>query len=147
MSKFTGGHMLAIFVVGFGIVIGVNLYMASAATSTFNGVVVENSYVASQNYNEWLEQAREQDKLGWSARSERLPDGRLAITTNGVPQYATVRAIIDHPLGKHESQDIALSRKGENGLVSLEPLPQGRWKVRLVITSGDDRWTSLKELS
>jgi nitrogen fixation protein FixH len=53
-SGFTGRHM-AITIVGFFlVVIVVNLAMARMATSTFGGVVVENSYVASQHYNRWL---------------------------------------------------------------------------------------------
>ena len=46
VRPFTGRHMAAIMVAFFGVVIAVNVYMARLATSTFTGVVVENSYVA-----------------------------------------------------------------------------------------------------
>ena len=46
--KFTGWHMTAILVGFFAIVISVNLFMARAAIGSFGGVVVDNSYVASQ---------------------------------------------------------------------------------------------------
>jgi len=42
-KPFTGRHMLAVLVGFFGVVIAVNFIMASYATSTFGGVVVENS--------------------------------------------------------------------------------------------------------
>ena len=51
---FTGWHMATILVSFFAIVVGVNLLMARFATSTFGGVVVENSYVASQQFNQPL---------------------------------------------------------------------------------------------
>ena len=65
-GQFTGKHMAAVLVCGFAIVIGVNLFMARAAISTFGGLVVENSYVASQNFNGWLEEARQVKSFGWT---------------------------------------------------------------------------------
>ena len=58
MSRpFTGRHMAMILVAFFGVVIVVNLIMARYASSTFGGIVVENSYVASQEFNKWLDEA------------------------------------------------------------------------------------------
>ena len=67
-GKFTGWHMTAIFVAFFGIVMAVNFYMARMAVGTFGGTVVDNSYVASQEYNSWLGAAARQDKLGWNVK-------------------------------------------------------------------------------
>src|SRR5258707_1136166 len=61
----TGWHMLAIVSLFFGVIIAVNIALAVAATGTFPGLVVENSYVSSQHYDELLARAREQDKAGW----------------------------------------------------------------------------------
>jgi nitrogen fixation protein FixH len=57
--------MLAVVFVFFGVIIAVNIALAVAATGTFPGLVVENSYVSIQNYDEILARAREQDKAGW----------------------------------------------------------------------------------
>src|SRR5204862_1481429 len=62
---FTGWHMLAVVVLFFGTIIGVNIVMVLAATGTFPGLVVTNSYVASQHYNELLASDRAQDRQGW----------------------------------------------------------------------------------
>src|SRR3546814_19411645 len=51
---FTGRHAAMILIAFFGVVISVNIVMASFALSTFGGTVVDNSYVASQHSNEWL---------------------------------------------------------------------------------------------
>ena len=48
---FTGRHMTMVLVAFFGTIIVVNFTMARFASSTFGGVVVENSYVASQHFN------------------------------------------------------------------------------------------------
>ena len=52
--RFTGGHMLALVCGFFGVVIAVNLTMALFATGSWTGLVVKNSYVASQHFNEEL---------------------------------------------------------------------------------------------
>ena len=68
-KAFTGRHAAMILVAFFGTVIGVNMVMASFALSTFGGTVVDNSYVASQHYNEWLARADAQDRLGRASLS------------------------------------------------------------------------------
>ena len=54
VRPFTGYHMTAILVAFFGVVIVVNFVMARYAVATFGGTVVDNSYVASQEFNGWL---------------------------------------------------------------------------------------------
>jgi nitrogen fixation protein FixH len=49
---FTGRHMAIIMVSFFAVVIGVNLTMAMLARTSWTGLVVANSYVASQHFNE-----------------------------------------------------------------------------------------------
>jgi len=58
-GPFTGKHFAVIIVAFFAVVIGVNLFMATQASATFGGVVVENSYVASQEFNKWLDEAEQ----------------------------------------------------------------------------------------
>ena len=66
--QFTGWHMVAVMVLFFGTVIGVNLTLAWFANKSWTGLVVKNSYVAGQTYNEELQKAREQAALGYTAR-------------------------------------------------------------------------------
>jgi nitrogen fixation protein FixH len=138
--EFTGKDMATIMVAGFGIVIAVNFYMASLAIGGFGGVVVENSYVASQKFNGWLEQARESERLGYSASLERDADGRLAVTTDGVPASALLTADLRRPLGTPEDMSLQFEQTGENSFVSTRAVPTGRWIVRLAIDAGGTPW-------
>ncbi|MEM8811147.1 MAG: FixH family protein [Pseudomonadota bacterium] len=64
-GQFTGRHMLLVMLGFFGVIIAVNLTMATIARQSWTGLVVKNSYVASQKYNEHLAAARSQKALGW----------------------------------------------------------------------------------
>lgn len=144
--EFTGRHMATVMVLGFGVVVAVNLYMASEATSTFGGVVVENSYVASQKFNGWLASAERSSKLGWNVGLVRGDDGRLRVTTANVPDGAQVSAVAHHPLGRMPDTAIGFAPDGQGRFVSSTALPAGRWTVRLAVTAGKDTWRGQQAL-
>ena len=146
-KNFTGKHMFLILFVGFGVVVAVNFGMAALASRSFSGVVVENSYVASQDFNEWLEAAEMQESLGWNAQVSRDPSGRLLVATDGVPAGATVRAEIRRPLGEHETSSIDLAESEAGRFLSADALPSGRWIVRLMIEAGDDRYAIEEQIA
>lgn len=142
VRPFTGRRMAAILVVGFAIVVGVNLTMAGLATSSFSGVVVENSYVASQQFNRWLDEAAHEEKLGWTVTPVRLTDGRVEVRMEGVPAKARISAIARHPIGREAERELAFLPAGANRFLSTSALPQGRWILRLEIAAGADSWRS-----
>jgi len=139
-KEFTGRHMLVAMIGGFAIIISVNFFMASLAIRGFGGVIVENTYVASQKFNDWLAEARRQDALGWNARLVRTPDGYLVIKTESVPDMALASADIRRPLGELEPGKLALTRQSDGSFRSETPLAEGRWIVRLEITSSGESW-------
>ncbi|MDR2858255.1 MAG: FixH family protein [Novosphingobium sp.] len=144
---FTGRHMAAIMVGFFAVVIAVNLFMAREASATFGGVVVENSYVASQHFNRWLDEAHAEDALGWQAALSRRRDGRvvLALTGSGaVPDRVT--AIARHPLGRQPDFALDFAPDGAGRLVSAEVLPAGRWRLRLEVRAKGKLWRSEGEV-
>lgn len=140
-TEFTGRHMWAVMICGFGVVVAVNFYMASLAVRGFGGVVVENSYVASQDFNGWLSAARQQEKLGWSAQAVRQDDGNVRIVTTGVPAGADVSVQFRRPLGKPETIVLDFTPAASGEYVSPESVPAGRWIARIAIFAADDRWT------
>lgn len=144
-KTFTGRHITIILLTFFGVVIAVNLTMATFATRTFGGVVVENSYVASQNFNEWLDAAKRQDELGWTIRPTMGADRRIdvALTVTG----AEVSGFARHPLGREK--DLPLSfRVDESGKLRSEQfLPAGRWLLHLLVRKGADEARLIETLS
>lgn len=138
--KFTGWHVTAIFVAFFATVVAVNFGMAWAAVRGFGGAVVENSYVASQDYNRWIEEQRREDALGWSATISRDDAGRIVVATVGVPDDATVTAFLRRPLGVPEDRTVKMHRSGPARFTS-PATERGRWIVRLEVVAGAKAWS------
>lgn len=145
-KPFTGRHMAAIFVGGFAIVFAVNFLMASIAVSSFHGTVVDNSYVASQNYNGWLKQAAASKALGWQAVPHRRADGRVVVETLGVPAGARITGTAEHPLGLRADTPLTFAPSGKGSWVSAQTLAPGRWQVRLAIRAGGEAWAGEAEI-
>ena len=137
---FTGWHMLGVMVLFFGTIITVNLVMAWNATHSWSGLVVQNTYVASQEFNGWLDQAERQRALGWTATVARDEDNRLAIQLDNAPQYTVVTAEARHPLGQAPNRHLTFSPKGDGRFLSQQALPAGRWIVRITAQSGETVW-------
>lgn len=145
-KTFTGRHMAGIFVGGFAIVIAVNVAMASVAVGSFHGTVVDNSYVASQNYNGWLKQAAASKALGWQAVPHRRGDGRVVVETLAVPAGARITGTAEHPLGARADTPLTFAPAGQGRWLSNETLAPGRWQVRLAVRAGDQAWAGGAEL-
>ncbi|OYX37989.1 MULTISPECIES: FixH family protein [unclassified Sphingomonas] len=143
---FTGWHMLAIMVAFFGVIIAVNFTMARFAVGTFGGVVVDNSYVASQRFNGWLAEARAQDKLGWRVVPGIDATGRLQIAATdaqGALIGGQMTVTARHPLGRLPDQTIAMHATS-TGFAADVPLPSGRWQLRIVLRA-DGRTARFEE--
>lgn len=135
-GEFTGRRMAIVMIAFFGVVIAVNLVMATLATSTFGGTVVDNSYVASQNFNSWLREARDQDKLQWSEQTGLDSSGRLVSqlrSPSGPLSNAIVEAHVSHALGLEPERVMTLASEGQGQYRSSEVVPSGRWVVRLLV--------------
>lgn len=139
-KPFTGKHAAIILCVFFGIIMAVNFTMARYASATFGGVVVKNSYVASQEFNKWLDRAEEQAGWGWQVTSQSQDDGRVLIRTHGVPADAAVTAVARHPLGKHSDTTLAFRHIEGGTYVSTTPLPDDRWTLRMQVSAGGKVW-------
>lgn len=77
MAEITGRHVLGFTVAAFGVIIAVNVLMAYQAISTFPGLEVDNSYVASQDFDA---DRKAQLALGWQlAPAYDLGKGELTL--------------------------------------------------------------------
>lgn len=128
---FTGWHMLGIMVAFFGVVIGVNITLAVLSSGTWTGLVVENSYVASQEFQEKLDALHVQQALGWSS-SFAYADGnaRLLVTdADGRPTDLGPRVELqfNRPIGDHEDQTLMLARATDGSYAAQTTLAGGAW--------------------
>ena len=140
-KPFTGWHMTAILVGFFAIVMAVNFTMATFAMATFGGKVVENSYVASQHYNQLLDRAAAQDTLGWDEAITLDADRhvRLAVTHLGEPlAISGVTAMLSHPLGRVPATALRFVPDGTGAMRSVKALAPGRWRLDASVRHGSD---------
>lgn len=146
-GRFNGRHMAIIIFAFFGVVVAVNFYMAHLASSTFSGVVVENSYVASQHFNRWLDEAHREDALGWHASAARDADGRIGVTLVKVPAGAVVTGEAWHPLGRQPDHVLHFTAAHDGRFVSAERVAAGRWTIRLEVAANGQRWRTEEPIS
>ncbi len=147
---FTGRHIAVILATFFGVVIAVNLLMARFAIGTFGGTVVDNSYVASQNFNSWLAQARSEAALGWRVVVSRDAEGRVMVVATGAQGQplsdAIVTAVARHPLGRRPEQAMAFAQAG-TGFRSTAPLGAGRWQLLVIVRHGGQAMRVVADLA
>lgn len=136
----TGRKVLAIFVAGFAVVLIANLTMMFAATGSFPGLVVQNSYVASQGFDR---KTAAQRALGWTASAE-YADGRLTVAMtgrDGAPLGGiAVAARVGRPASDRDDVylDLVEAEGGAPGTYAGDlGLGQGMWRVEIIGTGAD----------
>jgi nitrogen fixation protein FixH len=144
--KITGWHALGALTAFFGVVVAVNVYMAREAFASFGGLVVDNSYVASQDFNRWLDEAKRSKELGWQAQVTMRADRHLAIALTGAPAGAVLTGEAWHPLGQLPDVPLVFSARQDGIYLSDKALPHGRWTLRLEASAGGDVWRSEQAL-
>lgn len=137
--EFTGKHMLAVLVLFFGTIISVNLMLAYFANSTWSGLVVHNSYVASQHFNEEQAIARKHAALGWHP-SVAYEGGELRfklLDAKGSPVVTDgVKVKLMRPAHEGLDQVIALEDKGAGIHTVATDLVGGQWVVEVLAEAG-----------
>ncbi|ANL36516.1 nitrogen fixation protein FixH 1 (plasmid) [Rhizobium phaseoli] len=132
---FTGWHMLLATSAFFAVVIAVNVTMAVYASSSWSGLVVENTYVASQEFN------------GKAAAMKAMAASGIegALSLNGseirydIHEQGGAPAIIDkvtlnfkRPVGDHEDFSLALRKTGEGRFEADHEVAGGDWIVEAI---------------
>ncbi|MGL4490937.1 MAG: FixH family protein [Rhizobiaceae bacterium] len=150
-KEFTGRHMFIIMVLFFGVIIAVNLTMATLASTSWSGLVVKNSYVASQQFNEKVEAARTQRALGWTPVLQFQPD-LISFQMQGqsgesIP-LEQVKMVLRHPVGEDADRELLLQRQTDGSFGTNEKIPDGVWIVETTARTGQhpDHFTTRKVL-
>lgn len=129
--EFTGKHALMVFCGAFAVIIGVNIALAVNAVSTFPGLEVKNSYVASQQFDQ---RRSAQQALGWSVYAS-AQDGqvRLEISdADGKPvEVAKLSATLGRATHVQDDQKPQFVFDGD-AYVAPADLGAGNWNIRMV---------------
>ena len=137
--EFTGRHMLAIILAFFGVVIAVNLTMATLANTSWTGLVVENTYVASQQFNKKAEEGRAQAALGWSGNlTIAWGEVRYSLTdAAGKPvTLRGVKVLFRHPAYEKEDKAITLAPATGREFAAQHTPKDGVWIVEVDADAG-----------
>lgn len=137
---FTGRHMLLVMLAFFGVIIAVNVVLAVLAADSWTGLVVKNSYVASQDFSETAAEARRQDALGWSPRLDYRP-GRLRLVLDG-PRGEPLRGVavtarIGRPVHENDDRLVALPEREAGIYETPLELAPGLWQVETLAENGN----------
>ena len=140
--EFTGRHMLFVILAFFGVIIAVNVTMAIIATGSWTGLVVPNSYVASQEYNKVLADARAQSALGW--RSTLAYEGTtlsLVIKSqhDRTIEGLDVSAKLSVPAHEHRDHQVTFATTADGRYEATTELEPGNWQADVVATDATGR--------
>ena len=128
--------MLISMVVGFGIVAAVNFYMASRAVGGFHGIVVDNSYVASQKFDK---DRAAQEALGWTIDAS-VHDDILSLSVTdkaGAPvELADLEATFGRATSVKDDQSPAFKYEDGAYKAAVKNAP-GNWNLRMVAKAAD----------
>lgn len=131
---FTGWHMLAIMLAFFGTIITVNFTMAYLATSTWSGLVVKNTYVASQQFNGKTAAIREMLATGIAGEFSVDAKGmryRLTLPENTPVIANSVTAHFKRPVGTAQDFELQLTPAGDGLYLAEMDVLAGSWIVEI----------------
>lgn len=113
-----------------------NIVLTVFAVDTFSGLVVPNSYVASQTFDR---DRTAQLALGWDVGLVH-EDGVVRLTiddADGRPvRPATVAVTVGRPTTTRDDRTLALEPT-PSGYIAAADLPPGGWRVEIVATADD----------
>ncbi len=135
--QITGRHVLLVAVAFFGVVFGANMALVVAATGSFPGLVVKNSYVESQLWNDRKAAA---EALGWDA-TVGYGEGRIRVEIAG-PEGAAVEdaalvAIVGRPAQAETDRRLVLAPV-DGGYEARIALAPGNWRAAIETVQGPD---------
>ncbi len=138
---FTGRHMALVMVLFFGTIISVNLTMAYFARSSWSGLVAENTYVASQEFNAKAALSRKIEASGVKgAITVAGSDIRYQLTAPKPEAALADRVLLTfrRPVGDHQDFEIALANSGNGLFTGSHAVLPGQWIVEAEAFRGND---------
>lgn len=125
---FTGRHMLLLMLAFFGVVIGVNVVLAVYSSTSWSGLVVQNSYVASQEFQVKHDALEAQKALGWTPHISYAPGAFRFLIKDAGGRPVDLGAItlqVNRPIGTRDDVNL-----------TLEPIRVGEYAAELNLGAG-----------
>ena len=140
-GTFTGRHMAIIMAAFFAVVFAVNFTMAYLASASWTGLVVANSYVASQRFN--AETARREQRQAAGVTSHvRYGAGMLHLTFVATPgeriTARSVRVMLGRPSHAGEDVTLDLPQISPGTFAAAAILSRGVWSGEVSAEIGGD---------
>lgn len=131
--QFKGRHLAIIMICFFGVIFTVNITMAVLANRNWTGLVVKNSYVASQKFNRYLDAAKVQKAHGWTS-DIHYEDSILRINLWSKDRHpldgSEVKATIGRPAFEQYDHVILLVAVAKGIYQAENALAPGLWSIQ-----------------
>ena len=145
--QITGLIVLGFMIAFFAIIVGVNVFMAHAAISTFGGVETASSYQAGQMFERDVAMAKAQDAQHWrvDAKLTRAADGTTLIDITahdgaGAPvSGVAASAQFARPTNRRLDRTIMVGQTGPGHFVGNTDLAAGQWDLVIELSRQDER--------
>lgn len=131
-GEFTGRHMLLSIGAFFGVIITVNVTMAVVSSTSWTGLVVQNSYVASQEFDGKRLAHAAQLEAGWVSNLVYIAGNAVLAVNDGAGSpvdLGTPILQINRPVGGHDDQQVALVRQPDGSYSGPVNLGPGVWEA------------------
>ena len=131
---FTGWHFLAIMIAFCGTVIAVNFTMAWYATHSWSGLVADDTFKASQQFNATAEHMRQMAATGIRGELNANREGIRYVLTHpqrGPVPADEVVASFHRPVGTLQDFTVTLKHEGDGVFTTNHEVLPGEWIVDL----------------
>ena len=130
--EFTGRHMALLAVGFFGVIIAVNVTMAVIASTSWTGLVVENSYVASQEFEAKRLAHAAQLEAGWTTSLDYAGGNAVLTVRDATGKSVRLRDPVlqlNRPVGGHDDQHVSLILQPDGSYAAPVTLGPGVWEA------------------
>ncbi len=142
---FTGRKMLVTVLAFFGVIIAVNGVMTYLAIRDFRGVVVNSSYVASQDFNAYHARFEAQRARGWQV-DVHAAGGAPALVVrdaSGEPiRGLTIAATALRVTDAHADVSLTLAETAPGVYAARNALAPGRWDIEIAAEGRGPRYAA-----
>ncbi len=137
-----GWHVLIMFLVFFGVMLGVNIYMVVQAIRTFPGEVNTRPYEAGLAYNRTLKAMATERALGWRAKVEVIASSaagtRIVVRWRDASAKPLVGAMVKgkivRPATEAQNHDLVFTETEPGVYAVLVKATPGAWDLSVTAT-------------